>query len=287
MLSTPKQRIALIFCTALSLNASLAPSTKAQTRDATAHPLEFEASTIKPSAGTGPDTDIYPDGVVKLQGFSLKTMIQMAFNVDYRQIAGGQTWVEQTAYDVTGEPSDAVRQSHPDTRHTRFSIADPRLREMLQSLLIERFHLRIHRTTQTGKLYLLERTTRSLALHPAKIKPAPADSSSPESTLGEIDFTGVSGSGDSQMASWFFFDTTMQELASYASSYVLHRPVLDHTGITGGFDYQSKPESWSDHWADQDGSFKDLLKDLGLKLTPSTGPTEILTIDHADFPSPN
>jgi uncharacterized protein (TIGR03435 family) len=34
-------------------------------------------------------------------------------------------------------------------------------------------------------------------------------------------------------------------------------------------------------------NFEQLIREMGLKLTPSTGPVETLVIDHAEKPSPN
>jgi uncharacterized protein (TIGR03435 family) len=279
MLSIPIHRPAFLLATALTLIAAFTPTTHAQTHT---QPLEFEAATIKPSAGTGPNVDITANGVVQLHGFSLKGMIVAAFSVDFWQIAGGELWMADKTFDVVGEPPDAIRQSLPDTRHTFFTIADPRLREMLQTLLIERFQLKIHRTTQTGKVYLLERTDKPLAFHPSKV--AHPDPAAPQSTYGEITFSGVSGSGDSQLGAWLLFNVTMPEIANYAGASLFHRPVLDHTGVTGGFDYRSAPTDWN---SDQKSTFYEFLKDAGLKLTPATGPVEILTIDHAELPTPN
>jgi uncharacterized protein (TIGR03435 family) len=279
MLSIPIQRTSLLLCAALTLIAANTPTGQAQTP---AQPLEFEAATIKPSAGMGPNIDITANGVVQLQGFSLKGMIVAAFNVNFWQIADSEPWMGKNTYDVIGKPPDAIRQSHPDTRHTFFTIADPQLREMLQTLLIERFQLKIHRTTQTGKVFFLERTDKPLAFHPSKV--APVDPCAPQSTYGEITFSGVSGSGDSPLGAWLLFNVTMPEIADFASSNLFHRPVLDHTGVAGGFDYRSAPTDWN---SDQKATFLEFLKDVGLKLTPSTGPAEILTIDHAELPTPN
>jgi uncharacterized protein (TIGR03435 family) len=254
--------------------------THAQTT--TPQPLEFEAATIKPSSGGMTGTDIAPDGVVRLNALSLKTMVQEAFNLDYWQINGGEPWMEKNLYNVVAEPPDAIRQSHPDTRHTFYTITDPRLREMLQTLLIQRFQLKVHSTTQTGKVYFLERTSKPLALHPAKADTPPSTTGSanvpaPKSRGGNIGWAGA----------WNLDDTTMPELANFAGSYILRRPVLDHTGLTGAYDYRASSDDPNAPMADRDASFLNLLKEAGLKLTPSTGPLETLTIDHAEPPTPN
>lgn len=275
MRRTQALRTTALLCAALTLTATVAPSASAQSP----HPLEFEVATIKPvdphATNNSMGTDVDPGGTVRLNSFPLKTMIEVAFNVSYWQIQGGEPWMANTLYNLVGQPPDSVRQSLPDTRHSLFSIQDPQLREMLQTLLIQRFQLKVHLSTQTGKVYLLERTSQPLALHPNKT--APTDASAPQSRFSSIGWAGR----------WGIYDSTMPDLASFASSFILHRPVLDRTSLTGAFDYQADPDDPNAPVSDHDSSFMRILNDAGLKLTPSTGPAEILTIDHAEPPSPN
>lgn len=239
----------------------------------------FEVATIKPVDTKGiimVGTDIDPGGIVKLHGLPLKTMVAMAFNVQYWQLQGGEPWMEKTRYEVVGKPPDAVAHTMPNTRHTLYSISDPRLREMLQALLIERFALKVHFVTRPGKVYLLERTSGSLALKQVKGPPSPQTGAT--STFGSIGFAA---------GRWVLFDVTMPEVANYASEYVLHRPVVDRTGMNGAFLYEGDSEDPNTPATDPSGSFLRLLKQIGLKLEPSNGTVEELVIDHAVPASPN
>ena len=73
------------------------------------------------------------------------------------------------------------------------------------------------------------------------------------------------------------------------------RPVLDRTGITGTFDFSLEwslaPESAQPIGPppeDQGPTFLEALQQqLGLKLTSTTGPVDVLVIDHVERPSPN
>ena len=182
--------------------------------------------------------------------------------------------MDKQRYNVVAKPPEAFRQTMPDTRHTLFTIKDERLRQMLQTLLIERFQLKVHRETSTGKVYLLERSGKTLRLKPVDVA---AVNASPYGNLGET----------SWVEGWGLYNETMPELANFASGYEMHRPVLDRTGLTGAFNYRSAHEDWSTYQADPDGSFLRLISELGLKLVPATGPVEMLVIDHAERPSPN
>jgi uncharacterized protein (TIGR03435 family) len=285
MLWMPKKSTAFVLCAVVSAGFMFAPSAMAQTSSApsaqagpgTGRLLEFEVATIKPEGPQDHEqgTDVDPSGIVRLHNLSLKAMIGEAFDVSYWQIEGGDPWMEKNLYNVVGQPPDNVRQSMPDTRHTWYTIADPRLREMLQALLIQRFQLKVRRTTQMGKVYFLERTAKPLALIPTKA--VPAASASPQGVYGEVAWA----------EQWVLSNATMPQLADFASSYVLHRPVMDHTGLTGAFDYRSPPDDPNTSPLDHDSSFMQMLKNVGLELEPGTGPAEMLVIDHAELPSPN
>lgn len=290
MLSMPKQSRAFLQCVAVSVIGISILSAKAQAASAPSPQidsgsdqlLEFKVATIKPvdprasSILVGADVD--PGGTVKVSGMSLKGMIQVAFDVSNWQIVGGEAWMEKDRYDLVGQPPDAVRQSMPNMHHSVVSIQDPHLREMLQTLLIQRFQLKLHRTTEIGKVYFLERTGKKLALLPTR--PVSADTSSPQSGLGSIEIYGRRG----------IYNTTMSQLARFASGIIVHRAVLDHTGLTGAFNFLAVPADQEDanaYMTDPVGSFMNLLSDMGLKLEPAKGQAEMLTIDSAEPPSPN
>lgn len=71
----------------------------------------------------------------------------------------------------------------------------------------------------------------------------------------------------------------------------LPRPVIDKTGLAGGYDFWLgwTPEDTSEvdnH--ESGGTFREALKNqLGLKLVPAKGPVEVLVVDHVEKPSAN
>lgn len=75
----------------------------------------------------------------------------------------------------------------------------------------------------------------------------------------------------------------MQQLAQWASD-IVHQPVIDRTGLTGSYDYQSPMQAQQ---SDYEDSFRLLIPELGLKLERAKGPVEFFVIDHAEKPSPN
>jgi uncharacterized protein (TIGR03435 family) len=268
---------------ALSVILALAPSSKTQTpppSPARKHLPRFEVATIKPvdtktliDAGT----DVEPGGRIRLNGMNLNAMVGVAFNLSYWQIEGGDS-MDRDQYNLVAQPPEAVRRTNPDTRHTSDGIQDERLRLMLQALLIDRFHLRFHRETKPGKVFLLEKNGKPLLLTTTRaVADDPDDEGAAPASLGSIDFAGK----------WVLYNTTMPQLAKFASDNMLRAPVLDRTRLTGSFDYWGPPVEWNAYQADIPGSFLHMIGEIGLKLVPSRGPVETLVIDHAQAPSPN
>ena len=69
---------------------------------------------------------------------------------------------------------------------------------------------------------------------------------------------------------------------------VVHRTVIDKTGLTGAFDLDLK---WTPDGAEQNdgppGIFTAVEEQLGLKLRSAKGPVEVLVVDSLTMPSEN
>src|ERR1700744_5502688 len=108
----------------------------------------FEVATIKPvdpNAMNMQDTRVFPGGRVQITGMSLKDLICIAFDVAYWQIndeKANAEWMTKEHFNVEAKPPAADGDKQYDERHGFFRIKDERLREMLQSLLKERFQLK-------------------------------------------------------------------------------------------------------------------------------------------------
>lgn len=236
--------------------------------------LEFEVATIKPtdtSVMRSTGIEIFPGGRVVISRLPLKTLVSAAFGLPYRQISGGEEWMEKETYDIEAKPPETA--NIRNFRYTWYTIEDIRLREMLQALLIDRFQLKFHRETKIGYVYLLTRTSKPFVLQPK-------DDTSEDANrrfFGSIGYVG---------GQWSIFDTTMPQLAQFASAYVMRAPVLDRTEISGAFDRkQTDPDP--QYLSDNTDAFLRFLSELGLKLERTKGPVETVIIDHADKPSVN
>lgn len=218
---------------------------------------------------------VYPGGRIVIHALPLKGLISAAYDAGYWQLSGGESWMEKVVYDVEAKP--AAQSGAYSLRHTMYGIGDERLRQMLQTLLTERFQLKVRRETKTGAVYLLERSGKKFLLRPTEYteeKPAAGAAG----FSGEIEHVG---------GHWFVFNASLPQLAKFASDYVLHKPVIDQTGLEGSFDYREPDEKIAQDNGDFEASFTVFIRDIGLKLTPSKGPVETSVIEHAAKPTAN
>ena len=261
------------------LGVTNAPTLRAQAESN----QRFEVATIKPTNPNGMHLlgiQIFPGGRVVDASVPLKSLIATAFDVSYWQVTGGESWVEKENYDIEAKPPADLQPRITNLRYTWTQIDDLRLRAMLQALLIDRFHLNVHHETKTGTVYLLERSGKPLALRPT---------GTDEEHIRRGGNTGFSGNLGFVGGRWGVYNSTMAQLARFASDYYLHAPVLDRTNVAGSFDYKEPGSDVedADYTHTTDSFLRQLIPELGLKLERTAGSVETLVIDHAEKPSPN
>ncbi len=243
----------------------------------------FEVASIKPidpnAATHRSGLSIYPGGRVEIPSTTLKGMVVTAFGVSYWQLSGGEPWMEKEQYDVEAKPAANLQPPVANLRHGLFDIADERLRQMLQAMLIERFHLKFHRETKTGKVFLLQKKGSTQALIPTD------DASIERNMPGSPRESSVGFAG----GKWNIFNTSMTQLAKFATDNVLHVPVIDRTELPGYFNHRQTTvlDASEIDYSDASGPFMLFLQEMGLKLTPDKGPVETFVIDSAEKPTAN
>src|SRR5215468_1623487 len=226
--------------------------------------LVFDAATIKPNnSGTGSSSTESTNGLLRITNQTLLRMIQYAYNVRDFQVSGGPAWVRSDRYDVTAKPEGSVH--------------DVQMKQVLQSLLAERFQLQFHRQIQEGPIYAL-----LIGKNGPKLQPSP-----------QSDNSGISSNSTAVRTTMKGTHVTMDELAASLGNRV-GRPVIDKTGLSGKFDFEL---SWvadlalatgaPDPGADVSGPsiFTALQEQLGLRLDSQKGPIEMLLIDQAEKPT--
>ncbi len=235
----------------------------------------FEVATIKPTKQENYKMIglyVYPGGRIFAGQSTLKMLIHYAFNVQDFQIEGGPHWADDDLYEISALPPESSESRKSKPRYIN-DLPSEEQRRMLQSLLIERFGLKFHRTTREGDVYFLIRSNKPLRLQEAKHKEY-------------FSSLAIGGSGNGGMSGQ---TVSMPFIAMRLSRYLEH-PVLDQTGLTGLFDFKLDPPSEDSREESHndfiDGIFESVTR-LGLQLKEGKGPTEIIVIDDANRPTAN
>jgi uncharacterized protein (TIGR03435 family) len=217
----------------------------------------FEVASIKPAQPQAPgrvSTRMSTDaGRLTYTDVSLSDLIGKAYRVQHNQISG-PAWLDTERFDIAAKIPAGV--------------AMDRIPEMLQSLLANRFNVRLHRETRELPEYKLVQGKTARQLQKA------------ESSGGlNIGF----GPGRAHASG----KVTMEWLAAFLSDR-LGRPVLDRTQLDGAYvialewvpDSTEVPDA-ATPGADGPSLFVALQEQLGLKLAAAKGSVEILVIDQA------
>jgi uncharacterized protein (TIGR03435 family) len=228
----------------------------------------FEVASIRPSDPNAHGSSSNSDRRLwTITNWTLRRLVQRAFNVEDYQVSGGPSWMDTYRMDIRAAMADA------DTTGTREERMQ-RMRVLLQSLLAERFQFQFHRETKTLPIYNLVAAKSGFKLTAVDNK----GSESMSSGHGRLESKGVS----------------MQALSVFLSG-EMQRPVVDASGIPGTFNFklewtaQEDPLSKPPDANETAGPsiFTALQEQLGLKLESGKGPVEIIVVDHAEKPTEN
>ncbi len=237
---------------------------------------EFEVASVKSSGSSGGmiGWHVYPGGRVVIGHSTLELLVQFAFDVEPFQISGGPAWMRDNheRYEIEARPPSTSVSSKSNPSTPKAPLSDEQ-REMLQSLLMDRFQLRFHRETRQGPVYLLTLGKKELKLTEVKHE-------SEFEWVGSVKGGGIDGDGLAGK------NISMPVMAQRLSRY-LQKPVVDQTGLKGYFDFEYKYDNDEEAHPDVVACIATSLQALGLKLKPSQGPVETIVIDHAEKASAN
>lgn len=152
-------------------------------------------------------------------------------------------------------------------------------RQLVQSILVNRFKLRVHHVTREGTAWELTVAKGG----PKNMKREPDD------VEGRPNFPDMNHAR---------FEALPISNLVYLIGVVKNAPVLDKTGLTGNYDFKLEfsrdfdtpmlPGESLPLTNDSEPTIVDALKDqLGLKLVPIKIPFDEIVIDHIEKPSPN
>jgi len=226
-------------------------------------PPAFDAVSVKPSPLDTIERSLTHNagGRLTTSNGTVRMLILLAYQVMPYQVSGGPAWINTDGYDIE------AKAANPNSTPEQF-------RKMVQTLLADRFQLKVHTETREMAIYALE-----IAKGGPKLRPSASDEQNPGVRNGRGETTGVRA--------------TMAMLAT-ALTRPLQREVVDETGLKGEYSFTVKFDpvetSMPDTPPELSGAgsiFTALQEQLGLHLKVTRGPVRILIIDTAARPSAN
>lgn len=215
----------------------------------------FEVASIKRVPDASPIATMNGDishGRLTLNNAHIKQLIAVAYEIQGIRIEGGPGWISSDQFQIAAKAED------PGT-------TDKQVRMMLQTLLEDRFQLKIHRETK-----LLPSYTLLTAAGGAKLEHAQEGGTDRCDRTMEADR----------------YELTCRHIQivtlTNALAILLRGPVVDQTGLMDDYDFAL---SWEGD--DPYSAVPDAMEKFGLKLEMKKAPTEVIVIDSVERPSDN
>ena len=263
-------------------------------------PPEFEVASLKP---TSPDTKgsnirIQPTGLLTASGMPLKQLVQLAWDINSEDLVEAPKWMESARFDIVARAFASTTQTDMPP------IEIDSLRQMLKTLLIEKFQMKTHMEDRPVNGYVLSATEK-----PRLTKADPSTRTKCQ------EGPAVAGANDPRNRNPVLSrlltcqNMTMAQFAErlmYAANGYVRVPALDATGIEGGYTFSvnfspigafqgggggrggdapaGPPPSGVSNASDPNGAIslpEALEKQLGLKLEMKKRPMPVLVIDSA------
>ncbi len=226
--------------------------------------LAFEVASVRESRGgvfrSGPLTVSGP--FIRLEGYTIFGLVMDAYHVrDFQvKISPGiaKDDVLDRTYDIVARAPGAAAPPIEDVRI------------MLQNLLAARFHLVVRREPADMPVYAL-----TVARGGAKLAPSAAAPCRLRTALAS----------DGRNNEDVFSGCPIERLAERLGNLMGDRPVVDHTGLDGRYDFRlvAIPEFRTrTRSTPADIDPVTAVSELGLRLVPQKAPVELVVIDHVE-----
>ena len=203
---------------------------------------------------------------------TLNDLIMFAYDVNAKQVLNGPAWMETDKFDITTGQPDAP--GSPNAAQ---------LKLMLRKLLQSRFAMKYHMEKKEMSAYVLT-----------------VAKGGPKMTRSEADPNNLGAFGFRQLGNLIVRNQTMADVAHGFQGAVFDRPVVDHTGLEGRWDFSLK-------WTPDETQFAvfnvkivpndaadapppiytAIQEQIGLKLEAGKPQVDVMVLDHVDKPSEN
>ncbi|HKA01179.1 MAG TPA: TIGR03435 family protein [Candidatus Solibacter sp.] len=282
--------------TALALLAAL----PAFPQDVDTRP-NFTVAAIRQCNGTEPRGAVLngSPGRLSLPCWGLSRLIQEAYQT-FADATPNFMYQPAAATPIEGFPKPMSSDSYAIEAKAQSAQSMAMMRgPMMQRLLEERFHMRVHRETREVPVYIM-----TIAKDGSKLRAATEDSCNQTPATEFIQPLKAPPGGKPwcgvltppvRNGTHFVMDQHGIRVEAFAKLFQIGGlPVVDRTGLTGTFDIHLEWEF--DTVSRDDGAASEppdpsiissMRKQLGLQLTPGKGPREFIVIEHLERPSEN
>ena len=276
----------------------------------------FEVASVKPSnpnpsGPLGAAPMVLPAlGRLTAMNVTLRMLVMAAYQKQPFQIVGGPEWQTADKFDINAKAEDA-------------SLSTDQMLGLLQTLLVDRFKLKVHTETRDVPIYALV-VSRGDGKLGEKLKPSadncPDFKIQQQQQLETLAKGGIAAlaammpkPGESRPCSFAPLPPVPGSIGFKASGQSLStltllltqftgRPVVDKTGLSGLYDFEIRidiqtlmrlyselgvPVPPAQGLPEGPSLMTQLQEDLGLKLDSQRGPGEVLVIDSAERPTPD
>jgi uncharacterized protein (TIGR03435 family) len=270
-----QQKVPMPVISVVSVDRTPTPNAPGVTEALGKTPTEFEVVNIHLSRPDEKEDFRLANGRIDAKAVLLRDMLAFAYDVEDDWIRGGEKWLESDRYDIVAK--------------TQPTESSDTLRVMVQSMLADRFKLKVHKEAQPV-------TVHGLTVNKSKLQDADPNSRS-ECVRRAVDGALTLTCTNTTMAQ---FATKIRDVAR---GYLEH-PVVDLTGLKGGYDFTV---AWAPRnrvmgagrpgeSAGADSSpvpvavdrpvgltlYEAVSRQLGLKLATQKHPMQVVVIDHME-----
>jgi uncharacterized protein (TIGR03435 family) len=284
-----------------------APSEQPQTATTTAAPLAFEVVSIKlaPPGAFPPAPAFMRDKGAPIRGLQTVTA-PVAYLIAYAY----HMQISEFAFTLSKQPDWMKTRSYTVTFRAEGEPTHEQVREMMRTMLADRFGLQVHEFTREGtvnKLVLSKPGVLgpNIKPHPegakcstqesASVGKAPDASTLPIATCG-ISWYYLPGGVKHVGLTDYTIAGAVGALAGISGNSGLDtRPVVDATGLNGKYDltleYRYESNSSPIEPDADDGGAPTLIlalkQQIGIRVETGTGPVRMVSIDHISEPTPD
>jgi bla regulator protein blaR1 len=268
----------------------------------------FEVATVKPSNDDSAIPSVSTATESRTMNVTARNLIEQAYGIPWtpgrnERVVGGPRWIDNNRYDVDARIDQSLvarfeKLSHEE-RKEQMSL-------MMQSLLADRFKLKVHVQSAELPIYALLFAKSGPKLTVTENVPTTTDEDQPPSfpIRAEDVRKGLLVLYRGQAAEMTAKATTLDELVRWLAGYseIGGRTVVNRTGLPGPYDFtlrwtrerliaqgqqDEQLRAAPSNVPEAPGLFTALQEQLGLRLMSTKGPVDVLVIDHIDLPSQN